>query len=149
MTMHVNFELRVGAETVSEELLPIALEAYPEAFTAADELDGWLVLGDGSSALRIEDTLHALILNLCIRPLTALRRGEAVEVLLFSSSDEVALRPEGDSIVVVGPDGSELRAERRELLAALEGCGRRYLAYLEQLERVEEAAYFKGELEQS
>jgi hypothetical protein len=135
--MEVTFSLGTDPEqAVTETALAERLAREGAALAEPHTLDGFVNVRNGQPALVIEDDLEALVPNLCFSGVVALaQRGEA-EVPMFDHFGFLNLKAEGEQ-VSVARDGREVgRYPRLELLRGLVGCGRRFLAYLEQLKQL-------------
>jgi hypothetical protein len=135
--MEVTFSLGTDPEqAVPESALAERLARAGAELAEPHTLDGFVNLRNGQPALVIEDDLEALVPNLCFTGVVAVALRGAADVPMFDHLGTLNLKAEGEQ-VLVARDGQEVgRYPRLELLRALVGCGRRFVAFLERLEEL-------------
>jgi hypothetical protein len=119
---------------IPEEQIEQNFARYRDELITNRDLDGCLIIAAPPYPnVRIEDTLEAIVQNLCFATLSDLKDGHAVENHYFSQVGTIHFLPEGDTIRIEGDFVTSATIPRVELVAALFGCGQRFMIFLRKL----------------
>ena len=120
-----------GPNWQSEAALATDLEALRPDLLQNVTLDGVLTLRRGGRiALKIEDSLRAVVQNLCFRSVVELSAGRGFVYRYMGYDAVLRLDPESGDVVVSGDVVETQRLPRAALLEALYRCGVRFMEFL-------------------
>lgn len=138
--VEVSFFLFVGGKRVAEDELLANTERYLDYIRAEDEYEGGLELrAPAAPLIVVEDSLPALVKNLCFLPAPDLAAGRGAVYHYHSQYGQLHLSPEGDALLLAGDDIGPARVERAALVRALHAVGVRFITLLEQAQIVTES----------
>lgn len=131
MNVEVMFCINLGEDVCVSEG---QLTEHQEQFATMKTLEGVVTIQAHSQApVEVEDEVWVVVQNLCFDAVKKLLAGKKAVVPYFSYDGKYSLSPQDDVVAISGEFVPSVSMPRPELLAALYGCGSRYIQFLRQL----------------
>ncbi|HEU4326158.1 MAG TPA: hypothetical protein VFS21_23660 [Roseiflexaceae bacterium] len=135
--VEASFFLFVGGKKVAEGELLANTERYLDYIREEDEYEGGLELrAPAAPPIVVEDSLPAVVKNLCFLPVPDLAAGRGAVYHYHSQYGQIHLAPEGGALLLTGDGIEPARVERAALIRALHAAGVRFIQLLEQAQTV-------------